>query len=129
MALNITGPLTGPLSLRVNVTTTFNASLTPTNALFDQYCATAQDANLTINAPGGTPVNGDKLTFRIKSDGVAARTVTLATGSGAFRAIGVTLPVTVGAAGGSTGIKTAYIGCSYNADDQRWDVIAVGQEA
>jgi len=123
MALNITGPLTGPLSLRVNVTTTFSASLTPTNALFDQYCATAQNDNLTINAPGGTPVNGDKLTFRIKSDGVA-RTVTLATGStNAFRAIGVTLPVTVGAA------KTAYIGCSYNADDQRWDVIAVGQEA
>jgi len=126
MALNITGPLTGPLSLRVNVTTTFNASLTPTNALFDQYCATAQDANLTINAPGGTPVNGDKLTFRIKSDGVAARTVTLATGSNAFRAIGVTLPVTVGTA---VAAKTAYIGCSYNADDQRWDVIAVGQEA
>jgi hypothetical protein len=126
MALNITGPL----SLRVNVTTSFSTSLTPTNALFDQYCATSQDTNLTINAPTGTPANGDKLTFRIKSDGVATRTVTLATGSnGAFRAIGVTLPVTVGAAGGSTGIKTAYIGCSYNADDQRWDVIAVGQEA
>jgi S-adenosylmethionine:tRNA-ribosyltransferase-isomerase (queuine synthetase) len=126
MALNITGPS----SLRVNVTTGSIASpLTPSNA-FDEYCATAQAGDLTINAPTGTPANGDKLLFRIKSDGVATRTITLTTGSsGAFRAVGTTLPVTVGTSSGSSGIKTAYIGCIYNAEDQRWDVIAIGTEA
>ena len=115
---------------RVSVTTgTLATSLTPTIASYDQYCITAQAGDLTINTPSGTPVNGDKLMFRIKSDGTAARTITLATGStGAFRAVGVTLPVVVGTTGGTSGIKTAYIGCIYNSEEARWDVVAVSQE-
>jgi hypothetical protein len=120
MALNITGPL----GLRVNVTIgSITSPLTPSNA-FDEYCATAQAGDLTINAPTGTPANGDKLLFRIKSNGVATRTITLTTGSnGAFRAVGTTIPVDIAAS------KTCYIGCIYNAEDQRWDVIAIGTEA
>jgi hypothetical protein len=103
-------------------TNTLGTTLTPDISAYDQYCATAQATNLTINTPNGTPANGDKLIFRIKADSTN-RTVTLTTGSsGAFRAIGVTLPVTV------TASKTTYIGCIYNSEDQRWDVVAVSQE-
>ena len=95
------------------------SSLTPTIADFDQYCYTALAADLTINAPTGTPVNGNKLMFRIKDDGTT-RTLTW---NAIFRGVGVTLPTA------TTVSKTHYVGAVYNAADTKWDVIAVATEA
>ena len=95
------------------------SSLTPTIANFDQYVYTALATNLTINAPTGTPVVGNKLMFTIKDDGTS-RTLTW---DAAFAPVGVTLPTatTVG--------KWTYVGAIYNASATRWDVIAVTTEA
>lgn len=90
---------------------------------YNQYAYTALSSDLTINADAGSPINGQKIIFRIKDDGTA-RALTWTTGSsGAFRAVGVTLPTTTVIS------KTVYVGCIYNAADSRWDAIALAQEA
>jgi hypothetical protein len=86
---------------------------------------------LTINPPTGTPVDGQKLMFRIKDDGVAKRTLTFAqTGANCYRVAGVILP-------GETVLgKVLHVGCIYNAIGTgnaaspipTWDVIAVAQQ-
>jgi hypothetical protein len=99
--------------------TTSTASITPDISAFDQYCVTAQAATLTINAPTGTPVDGNKLTFRILDNGTS-RTLSW---NATFTAIGVTIPTA------TTANKTTYVGCVYNANNARWDVIAVTTQA
>jgi len=102
------------------VTSTASASsLTPSIATADVYAYTALAANLTINAPTGTPVDGDKLIFRLLDNGTA-RTLTW---DATYTVIGVTLPTT------TTASKTTYVGCIYNANNTRWDVIAVTTQA
>lgn len=89
---------------------------------FDQLCLTALANNLTINADAGSPIDGQKVIFRIKPN--TAVTLTWTTGSSkSFRAIGVTLPTSLANA------KTTYVGCIYNTTDSRWDVVAVTTEA
>jgi hypothetical protein len=83
------------------------------------YAFTALATTLTINAPTGTPVDGDKLTFRILDNG-APQTLSW---NATYTAIGVTLPTT------TTAGKTTYVGCIYNANNIRWDVIAVSTQA
>ena len=95
------------------------SSVTPTIASYDIYAFTALAATLTINAPTGTPVDGDKLTFRILDNGTAQTLTWNAT----YTAIGVTLPTTTVAS------KTMYVGCVYNAFNTRWDVVAISIQA
>lgn len=95
------------------------ASITPDVASFDQYALTAQAAALAINAPTGTPVDGTKLIFRLLDNGTARALTWNAT----YTAIGVTLPTT------TVINKTTYVGCIYNANNTRWDVIAVTTQA
>jgi hypothetical protein len=95
------------------------SSLTPSIATADQYAYTALAAGLTINAPTGTPVDGNKLIFRILDNGTS-RTLTW---NATYTAIGVTLPTA------TTASKTTYVGCIYNANNTRWDVIAVTTQA
>jgi len=95
------------------------SSLTPDISVADQYAYTALAANLTINAPIGTPVDGNKLIFRILDNGTS-RTLTW---NATFTVIGVTLPTA------TTINKTTYVGCIYNAAATRWDVIAVTTQA
>jgi len=99
--------------------TASTASITPDVSSYDQYVVTAQAAGLAINAPTGTPVDGNKLVFRLLDDGTARAL----TWDGTYTAIGVTLPTT------TTANKTTYVGCIYNANNTRWDVIAVTTEA
>jgi hypothetical protein len=99
--------------------TASTASITPDIASFDQYAVTAQAAGLAINAPTGTPVDGNKLVFRLLDNG----TPRALTWDGTFTAIGVTIPTT------TTANKTTYVGCIYNANNTRWDVIAVTTQA
>lgn len=90
---------------------------------FDQYAATAQTTALTISADAGTPTDGQRIMFRFKDNGTG-RALTWTTGvSKGFRAVGATLPTTTVAG------KVVYVGCIYNAADDRWDALAVGQEA
>ena len=95
------------------------SSLTPSIATADIYAYTALAAGLTINAPTGTPVDGDKLMFRLLDNGTARALTWNAT----YTVIGVTLPTT------TTANKTTYVGCVYNANNTRWDVIAVTTQA
>jgi hypothetical protein len=103
---------------RVTSTTTAS-SLIPSVATADIYAYTALASALTINAPTGTPVDGDKLMFRLLDNGTARALTWDAT----YTVIGVTLPTT------TTASKTTYVGCIYNANNTRWDVIAVTTQA
>lgn len=103
---------------RITSSTSVTSPLSWNSDSTDMYTISAQAEALTINADAGTPVNGQKMMFRIKDNGVA-RALTLTTGTtNSFRAIGVALPTT------TTVNKTLYIGCVYNGPDSRWDVIA-----
>jgi hypothetical protein len=95
------------------------SSLTPSIATADIYAYTALAAGLTINAPTGTPVDGNRLMFRLLDNGTARALTWNAT----YTAIGVTLPTT------TVANKTTYVGCIYNANNTRWDVIAVATQA
>lgn len=99
--------------------TTSAASVTPDVSAYDQYCFTAQAATLTINAPTGTPVDGDKIIFRFLDNGVSQTLSWNAT----YTAIGVALP-TATVVG-----KTMYVGCIYNSANTRWDVVAALTQA
>ncbi len=58
----------GVIDTRLNPrvsSTASTASITPDLGAYDQYSVTAQAVALTINAPTGTPLNGNKLVFRI----------------------------------------------------------------
>jgi hypothetical protein len=98
-------------------------SLTPSVAVADIYAYTALASALTINAPGGTPTDGDKLIFRILDNGTA-RVLTW----------NATYTSMVGGAFtnsfSTTANKTLYVGCIYNAaNTPRWDVVAVTTQA
>jgi hypothetical protein len=101
------------------VTAATATTLTPDVSVGDIYAYTALASALTINAPIGTPTNGEKLIFRLLDNGTG-RTLTW---NATYTVIGVTLPTT------TTASKTTYVGCIYNANNTRWDVIAVTTQA
>jgi len=109
------------INLRVQSQTS-TATLAINSDSFDQSVLTAQAASLSVSAPTGTPVNGQKLTIRIKDNG-SAQTISWTTTSGGFRIVGVTLPTTTVAS------KVVYIGAVYNSDETFWDVVSVAQQA
>lgn len=101
--------------LRTGVgTTASGATITADSDAVNQYNVTALAVPATIAAPSGTPVDGQKLIYRIKDDGTARALTWNAT----FRPIEVTLPTT------TVANKTIYVGCIYNSADIVWDVIA-----
>jgi hypothetical protein len=104
------------------LSSTTATTLTPNIALYDQYAFTALASALTINAPTGTPVNGDKLIIRLKDNGIS-RNLTWTVTSGGYRVIGTSLPAA------TTANKTIYVGCIYNSDDVFWDVVGVNTQA
>lgn len=100
------------------VTVAATATLTPTSAVH-QHNITGQNAALTIAAPTGTFQDGQGLLFRIKDNGTA-RGISW---NAIFRAVGVTLPTT------TVVNKVLYVGAKWNAAENVFDVIAVGQQA
>ena len=98
-----------------------SATVTPTSDN-NIVVITAQAAALTMAIPTGTPAQGQALMIRIKDNGTA-RAITWTTGTGGYRAIGVTLPTT------TVINKTTYVGLIYNSTDSRWDAIGVATEA
>lgn len=112
---------TGAVSGRINprISSAADGSISPDISAADQYNRTALAAACTINAPTGTPVNGNRLMFRLRDNGTARAL----TWNGTYRAVGVTLPTT------TTASKTTYVGCVFNSDENFWDVIAVSTQA
>jgi hypothetical protein len=111
----VTGSRINPRFLSAANATT----LTPDISAYDQYNLTAQDKALTVAAPTGTPVDGNKLLIRITGNSSAYAITWNAT----YTIIGVTLPTT------TVATKTIYVGTIYNATNTRWDVVAVTTQA
>jgi hypothetical protein len=101
------------------VSTASSTTVTPDISAADIYAFTALSTTLVIATPTGTPVDGNKLIFRILDNGTT-RTLTWST---TYTAIGVTLPTA------TTANKTVYVGCIYNTNNTRWDAIAVTTQA
>jgi len=93
-----------------------NPSTIAVNAgLYGQVTVTGLAQTLTIGAPTGSPLNGQRLTIRIKDDG----TTRPLSWNGAFKAYtDVTLST------GTTAGKTMYWQALYNSTDSKWDVLA-----
>lgn len=92
---------------------------TPNADTTSMYVVTAQAINGVFHAPTGTPVNGQKLLIRIRDNG----SNWALSWNAIYRGIGVSLP------GSTVGAKTHYIGCKYNSDETKWDVLSVTREA
>jgi hypothetical protein len=99
-----------------------SGTLTPNGDTTDVFNAFGLTGAITMAAPSGTPVDGQRLMLRFEDNGTG-RGITWTTSSGAYRAVGVTLPTTTVAS------KVTYVGCVYNSTDVFWDVIAVATQA
>ena len=118
-ASNISSNTTQINRLKGSSTRASVATLTPNISNNSLEQVTAQAVNLTVAAPSGTPVLGQKLIINITDNGTA-RTISW---NAVYNVINVTLPIT------TTVNKSLYIGCIYNADTSQWDVVAVKEEA
>ena len=99
-----------------------SGNLTPNGDTTDVFNAFNLSGAITLLAPSGTPVDGQRLVIRLRDNG-GAQGITWTTTSGAYRAVGVILPTT------TTASKIIYVGCIYNTADTFWDVVAVATEA
>lgn len=99
-----------------------SGNLTINGDTTDVYVAEGLTGAITFLQPSGTPVDGQRLIIRIEDDGTA-RGITWTTTSGAFRAVGITLPTTTVLS------KVTYVGCIYNSTDIFWDVVATVTQA
>lgn len=99
---------------------TSSSSITPTGGSLRNYLkVTALAEGTTINAPSGTPADGNMLLMRIKDNGTS-RTIAY---NAIFRDIGVTRKTA------TTTSKTIYQLARYNSADSKWDIISVTEEA
>lgn len=104
-----------------NVQTT-TTTLTVNSDNLQHYSVSALGTALSISADAGTPIEGEKLIFRLKDNGTS-RALSWANGvSNSYRAVGVVIP------SATVTNKTTYVGCIYNTTDSRWDMIAVSTE-
>jgi len=95
------------------------AAVTPTSDTADinTFVSTQVAGTLTVNAPSGTPTDGQKLVLRLKSTN--AQTYSF-NATYAFSTT-VTAPTTLAAG------KTDYLGLMWDATNTKWDVVAVDQ--
>jgi hypothetical protein len=90
-------------------TVTINADTT------DQYNAQVVGGFITVNAPTGTPTDGQKLILRVLDSGTSGTFLWNAI----WRVVGTVLPF-------ATSVnKVTYVGAVYNASAVKWDVIGV----
>lgn len=89
--------------------------ITPDISTTDDYIVTALATGITVNAPIGTPLQGQPLIIRFTDDGTS-RSITW---NSIYKARGVTLPTYTMASG------TIYVGQKYNSTSTFWDVLAV----
>ncbi len=120
-ALDLKASLVGTETLtnkRINprfATITTSATPGPTGDTIDYFTVTALAGSATFAAPTGTPVEGQKIVFRIKDNGTA-RALTF---NAIYRAsTDLAVPTTTIVS------KTLYVGFMYNATDSKWDLLA-----
>ena len=109
-----------------------NTVASPLSWNSDTYDVIAIDLlanNLTIPVDTGTPDDGQKIIFRFCDNGVS-RILTFTGGAAkGFRPVGVSLTVSGNNYLYSTfPSKFTYFGCMFNAQINRWDIIALSQE-
>lgn len=97
---------------RVNSTTS-SSSYTPNIDSYDAAKITALAADITLNAPSGTPTSMQSYLLRIKDDGTAR----LLTFNAIYRFSSDQPAPTTTTLG-----KTMYLFMVYNSDDTKWDV-------
>lgn len=102
------------------VTVASSATPTPNADTTDIYIITALAEAATFGSPTGTPVNGQKLTIRIK-DNATARALSW-NAIYVSRISGTSLPSTTVIS------KYLYVGFIYNSTESTWDMVAVIQE-
>lgn len=105
------------ITKRVGTTTT-TSSLTIDSDAYDLFTVTALAEAMTINAPSGTPTNGQPLLIRILDNGTARAL----TWNSSFRVVGTSLPSTTVIS------KYNYVGAVWNSADSKWDVITALQQ-
>ena len=99
-------------------TTTSTSTLSWNSGTYDVFSLTQQNGPLTISTDSAvSPIDGQRIFFRIKC--ITSGTLTINSGNGSLRALGVTFPtsVTIG--------NTLYIECVYNSYDTKWDVVNI----
>jgi hypothetical protein len=114
----LTGALTVQKAIVQNVVTLATTGTITPDATVGPTYETAVSGNITLNGPS-SPVDGQKVTFRILND--ASHSVTLSTGSGNFR-FGTDIPSYINSVS-----KTDYIGAIYNSGSSTWDVVSLIQ--
>lgn len=97
---------------------TTTSTLTPNVDNEDMVFVTSLGVNLTVAAPTGTPTTGQTLVIRIKDNGIT-RTLTW---NAVFREVGSYLPTDTEAG------KVLYVGCMWNENASKWDVLMTNQE-
>jgi len=115
----ISGTRINPRAVAAGAT---SGTLTPNGNTTDVFNAFGLTGAITVDTPSGTPVDGQRLMLRFEDNGTG-RGITWTGTSGAYRAVGVTLPTTTVAS------KVTYVGCVYNSTDVFWDAIAVATQA
>ncbi len=109
-----TGAIAARINLRIS-TVADSATPTPNGDTTDQYTVTALAQAAAFGVPTGTPVDGQKLTIRIK-DNATARALSW---NAIYRAgTDIALPTTTVIS------KTMYVGFIYNSADSKWDLVA-----
>ena len=116
---SITGARINPRAVAAGST---SGTLTPNGDTTDVFNAFGLTGAITVATPSGTPLDGQRLILRFEDNG-SGRGITWTTSSGAYRAVGATLPTTTVAS------KVTYVGCVYNSTDVFWDAIAVATQA
>jgi len=109
-------------SPRVTTSGTTTGTITPPANSADVFNLYGLTGAVTIDAPSGTPVDGQRFIIRLEDNGTP-RAITWTITSGAYRAVGITLPTTTVAG------KITYVGLIYNSVDGFWDVTAVSTQA
>jgi len=118
------------ITQRVQSQTVASGSTTQTwsSDSYDQVNLTLSNtATVTLSLDSGTPVDGQKIMFRLKDDGTSRTFAFTSTGTNCFRNAGTSVTLSGTA---TTASKLNYIGCIYNSSGTgTWDIVAFGQEA
>jgi hypothetical protein len=103
----------------VSNNSTLSGTITPLANTSTQFNIIGITGDITIDAPAGTPTDGQKLIIRIKDAGTSVNV----SWNVIYRVVGTSLPST------TVPNKTAYVGFIYNTADTDWDAVAVTLES
>jgi hypothetical protein len=110
------------IDLLANRSNTITSSATPIPVAdtTDTFTVTALATGATFGVPTytTTPIDGQALLIRIKDNG----SVQTLAWNAIYAAVGVTLPTT------TVTSKYLYVGCIYNVQSTKWDVLAVCEQ-